>query len=167
MERELLLLGLLKREKMHGYQLHEFIDSYMQTCVDIKKPTAYYMLDKMEQQGLIVREEERAGNRPTRRVYSLTAAGERRFQSLIRQNLSTYVPTQYPNNTGFIFLEELSTSEAVTLLQQRQAILLEMKNRAENAPQHSGAMQYVVDHQVVMLRAELNWLETVIDKLNT
>lgn len=53
MERELLLLGLLQQQEMHGYQLHEFIDSYMQTCVDLKKSTAYYLLEKMAKDGFL------------------------------------------------------------------------------------------------------------------
>lgn len=165
MERELLLLGLLKREQMHGYQLHEFIDSNMQTCVDIKKPTAYYLLDKMEQQGLITRKEEKEGNRPTRRVYSMTTTGEERFQTLLRQNLATYSQNRYPNNTGFIFLEELPEQEAITLLLNRQTLISGMLDEAQTAPPHSGAMQYMIDHQVTMLQAELSWLENVISRL--
>lgn len=165
MERELLLLGLLKREQMHGYQLHEFIDSYMQTCVDIKKPTAYYLLDKMEKQGLITRKEEKEGNRPTRRVYSMTWAGEEYFQTLLRQNLATYDQNLYPNNTGFIFLEELPQEEAITLLEKRHELLISKLKEAQEAPTHSGGMQFMIDHQVTMLQAELSWLENVITHL--
>ena len=165
MERELLLLGLLKREEMHGYQLHEFIDSFMQTCVDIKKPTAYYMLDKMEQQGLITRKEEQEGNRPPRRVYSMTPAGEAQFQKLLRQNLAAYQQNRYPNNTGFIFLEELPEDEAIRLLLKRRRILNDLLQEAFAAPPHSQNMQYMIDHQIIMLRAELSWLEGVIGQL--
>ncbi|MDX1414913.1 MAG: PadR family transcriptional regulator [Candidatus Promineifilaceae bacterium] len=165
MERELLLLGLLKREQMHGYQLHEFIDSYMQTCVDIKKPTAYYLLDKMERQGLITRKEEKKGNRPTRRVYSMTTAGEERFQHLLRRNLATYQQNLYPNNTGFIFLQELPLDEAVALLLQRRQLIRARLQEAKGAPHHPSGMQYMIDHQITMLQAELTWLEGVIERL--
>ena len=47
MERQLLLLGLLRREDMHGYRLNEFIERDMAFCTDVKKPTAYYLLDKL------------------------------------------------------------------------------------------------------------------------
>ena len=165
MERELLLLGLLKREQMHGYQLHEFIDSNMQTCVDIKKPTAYYLLDKMERQGLITRKEEKEGNRPTRRVYSMTSAGEERFQTLLRQNLAAYDQNLYPNNTGFIFLEELPQEEAITLLEKRRELLGSKLDEAQDAPPHSGGIKFMIDHQVTMLQAELSWLEKVINHI--
>jgi len=166
-ERELLLLGLLKREQMHGYQLHEFIDSYMQTCVDIKKPTAYYLLDKMERQGLIMRTEEKEGRRPTRRVYSMTQAGEEHFQSLLRRNLAAYQQNLYPNNTGFVFLEELPRGEAISLLLDRQSLIEAKLEEAQAAPPHAGSMQYMINHQVAMLKAELIWLEGVIDHLQS
>ena len=75
MERELLLLGFLRREQAHGYRLNEFIEREMTACTDIKKPTAYFLLDKMAKQGWITMRETREGNRPPRRVYRLTAKG--------------------------------------------------------------------------------------------
>ena len=51
MERELLLLGFLRREQAHGYRLNEFIEREMTACTDIKKPTAYFLLDKMAHEG--------------------------------------------------------------------------------------------------------------------
>lgn len=165
MERELLLLGLLKREQMHGYQLHEFIDSNMQTCVDIKKPTAYYLLDKMERQGLIKHKEEKEGNRPPRQVYSMTDVGEERFQVLLRRNLATYNQNLYPNNTGFIFLEELPEDEAITLLLNRQELISAKLAETQAAPPHSRGMQFMIDHQITMLQAELSWLQNVINRL--
>ena len=35
MERELLLLGFLRRENMHGYKLNEFIERDMAACTDL------------------------------------------------------------------------------------------------------------------------------------
>ena len=69
MDRQLLLLGLLRREEMHGYQINEFIEEKMHFCIDLKKPTAYYILDKLAQQKYVAVEREQAGNRPPRRSY--------------------------------------------------------------------------------------------------
>jgi hypothetical protein len=37
MNRQLLLLGLLRREEMHGYHINEFIEEKMHRCIDLKK----------------------------------------------------------------------------------------------------------------------------------
>ncbi len=75
MERELLLLGLLRGQEMHGYQLNEII-SRVNRYIELKKATVYFLLDKMDNSGWIKRTDEQEGNRPPRRVYHLTAEGE-------------------------------------------------------------------------------------------
>ena len=165
MERELLLLGLLRRQDMHGYQLHEFIDSFMQTCVDIKKSTAYYLLDKMTREGLVVRSEEREGNRPPRRVYSLTTAGEIRYQALLRQNLASYLPARFGGDVGLTFLDDITTEEAVRLLQNRREQLTALLVEIQAAPPHAGSLQLIIEHQVTHLEAELAWLDQLIERL--
>ena len=72
MERKLLLLGLLRQQEMHGYQLYEFVDRYLSTCTDMKKSTAYFLLNKMGQDDWIAEEVSQEGSRPPRRVYRLT-----------------------------------------------------------------------------------------------
>lgn len=165
MERELLLLGLLQRQEMHGYQLHEFIDSNMQTCVDLKKSTAYYLLEKMAKDGLITSSEGREGNRPTRQVYSLTPAGEAQFLNLLRQNLSSYLPTLFPGDTGITFLDDLPRAEAITLLQTRRTAMAQELERVKQAPAHTGSLQLMIEHQIVHLQSELDWLDHVINRL--
>ncbi len=165
MERELLLLGLLRRHDMHGYQLHEFIEKYMQTCVDLKKPTAYYLLEKMAQAGYITQSEEREGNRPLRRVYTVTVAGEAYFQQLLAQNLADYIPARFGGAVGLAFLEALGEGNAAALLSQRRAILCQHLTLAQAAPPHGGSLQLVLEHQIVHLQSELAWLDEVIGRL--
>ena len=100
MERELLLLGFLRREQAHGYRLNEFIEREMTACTDIKKPTAYFLLDKMAKQGWITMRETREGNRPPRRVYRLTAKGEAQYQKLLRENLGSFIRGQVSRRCG-------------------------------------------------------------------
>ena len=83
-DRELLLLGLLRQSGMHGYRIVEFIERDLAVCTDLKKSNAYFLLDKMAQGGLVTWAEEREGNRPPRRTYQITPAGETQFQKLLR-----------------------------------------------------------------------------------
>ena len=99
MEKELLLLGILRRQDMYGYQLAEFIEHNLGTCTDLTKPMAYYLLDKMAQAGWITAEQTQPGKRPARRVYHLTGEGEATFQHLLRQSLASYTPQVF---SGFL-----------------------------------------------------------------
>jgi len=166
MGRELLLLGLLRQQDRHGYELYDFIERTMQSCVDLKKSTAYYLLDKMAKRGLIIEMIEdppASGNRPPRRVYQITPAGEEHFQELLRQNLANYEPATYSSVVGLYFLDQLDPVEARPLLEQRQVELRAQLERVTAVPQHPGSLQYVIEHKRMHLQAELTWLETIIN----
>ena len=90
MERKLLLLGLLRSQEMHGYQINELIDAHLGTSIQLKKPTVYKLLATMVDDGWIRYYEEQEGNYPTRRVYQITPEGEEAFQRLLRQSLADY-----------------------------------------------------------------------------
>src|SRR5512135_1453863 len=164
MERELLLLGFLRREQAHGYRLNEFIEREMATCTDIKKPTAYFLLDKMAKQGWMTMRETREGNRPPRRVYRLTAKGEAQYQKLLRENLSSFLPAKFAGDVGLAYADDLDPQEVLPLLAQRRTALVSQLEEARRVPEHAGTLQLLVDHQIVHLEAELAWLDKVIAK---
>ncbi len=164
--RELLLLGLLRRQEMHGYQLNEFLLGELATCTDIKKPTAYYLLKKMAQQGWIAETIEQEGNRPPRRVYRLTPQGEAAFQDLLRAALPVYIPTYFQGDLSLAFLDELPPAEALALLEQRRAALLQAQIVLQNAPPHSGSVQWLIEHQRRHLQTELVLLDEICASLS-
>lgn len=165
MERELLLLGFLRQAAMHGYMLNEFIERDMAVCTDLKKPTAYYLLDKMEKQGWITQHADQEGNRPARRVYAITPEGEQQFQQLLRENLSNFQPVKHINDIGMAFLDALTPAEALDLLNTRRDTLAAELATARKVPEHSGALQWIVRHHVYHLESEMRWLDEVINQL--
>lgn len=166
MERELLLLGLLRRGEMHGYQLNEYISGILANCIDLKKPTAYFLLDKLAARGWVSVSEDRAGNRPPRKVYRITAAGEQAFQDLLRQNLSAYQTVSFANDIGLAFMDALDPGEARTHLLQRRIQLAAELDQARRIPLHGGSLQLMIEHRAVHLAAELDWLDRVLARLH-
>ncbi len=165
MERELLLLGLLRQMDMHGYRLAEFIERDLATCTDLKKPTAYFLLDKMVKQGWITQHQAQEGNRPPRRVYRITPEGEEQFQQLLRENLTNHTPAKFIGDIGLSFVDVLARDEALTLLHQRRIALEADLAAARAVPKHDGAWQLLIEHRVVHLEAELRWLHEVLGRL--
>ena len=165
MERKLLLLGLLRQQEMHGYQLFEFIERDLASCTDLTKPTAYYLLNKMAEDGWISEETSQEGNRPPRKVYRLTALGESEFQRLLRENITRFSPASFPGDIGLAFLDNLPGGEALALLQKRCAALKSALQAAQAVPVHRGSLQWVIQHQVRHLTTELAWLDEIIASL--
>jgi DNA-binding PadR family transcriptional regulator len=71
----------------------------MSTSVHLAKPTAYRLLNQMEEDGWVMFYEEQESNHPTRRVFSITPDGERVFQENLRACLAAYTPAEYQNIT--------------------------------------------------------------------
>jgi DNA-binding PadR family transcriptional regulator len=165
MERELLLLGLLRHGGMHGYQLHEMFSSVLANCIDLKKPTAYFLLDKMAQRGWVTVSTTQEGNRPQRKVYLLTPEGEATFNKLLRENLATYTSAEFAGDIGLAFMDALPSHEVAVLLTQRREALDILVRSARAIPTHEGTFQFMIEHRVRHLEADLEWLDSVILRL--
>lgn len=165
MGRKLLLLGMLRLKEMHGYQINEFIDTHLGTSIQLKKPTVYKLLGVMVDDGWIHYHEEREGNYPTRRVYAITPNGEKAFQRLLRQNLADYSPVSYLGNIGIVYLDALPGEESAGLLRQRRAEVESLLQKIQADEAHQGGFQLMLSYHLQQLKAELEWLDELIDHL--
>jgi DNA-binding PadR family transcriptional regulator len=118
----------------------------------------------MAKQGWITMRETREGNRPPRRVYRLTAKGEALYQKLLRENLGSFIPAKFPGDVGLAYADDLDPQEVLPLLAERRIALVAQLEETRQVPQHAGSLQLLVDHQILHLEAELNWLDEVIVK---
>ena len=166
MERQLLLLGLLLDADMHGYQLNEHIEHTLGFFTNLKKPTMYYTLEKLEKQGYIRQDTEREGNRPERRVYRLTDEGRTHFFKLLRQHLQDFSRTYFTDDIAIAFVDQLPKDEAHALLTEKRAKTQAMLDELHSHPQHGGSFDFVLSHNLTHLQAEVRWLDDVLDNLS-
>ncbi len=167
-ERELLLLGMLTFQSQHGYQLNEFIERNLSRVTDMKKPTAYALLERLSQAGYVEVRSEQEGKRPPRKVYSITPAGERVFIELLRENLARAERMTFAGDVGLMFLDHLPREEGLDLLRQRLSHLEEQISAHEHAPKHEHGLgvDLAMEHILVLLRAERTWLTSTIQRLD-
>lgn len=168
----LLLLGLLKGQRQHGYQLNEFIERNLGRFTTLKKATAYAALDRLEKQGWIEATTEQEGNRPARRVYGLTPGGEAQFFALLRAHLSSPEPVAFYGDLGMMFVNQLPPPEVKRLLTERRESLDTQIAGLERVPTHEGAfgqglfgVDLAVSRQLALLRADRQWLTRTLDAL--
>lgn len=163
-DRKLLLLGLLRVQAMHGYQLHQFLEEHLDFLPGLKAPTAYYTLEKMAAEGLVISHEEQAGNRPVRQIYTITPAGEAEFRRLLRSNLSRYDPGESADDIGIGFLAELPPEEVrACLAQKRAAIQARLAHYQEVLARlgEEDGMHLSLRREVMRCQADLAWLDQV------
>jgi DNA-binding PadR family transcriptional regulator len=165
MEKKLLLLGLLRNHEMHGYQLNEMLDKSAGISIKLTRPNAYRLLNNMEQDGWVTYREEQEGNRPPRRVYTVTEKGEIAFQQMLRDSLATYSVPEFPGTVAINFLELLSVDEAVALLQQRRDEVVAHFNTVAEMPAEMREAHPGIVYLFRFFRSEIEWLNEIISQL--
>lgn len=165
--RSLILLGLLMGQSQHGYQINEFIESNLSTVTDMKKPTAYATLDKLNQKGYIDIQLEQEGNRPIRKVYSINEKGREYFFKLLLENLSSAEKVNYRGDIGLIFIDFLPMEKVIPALKERLQKNKKLIETFKQTPAHNtrSGVNLAVEHKITMLEAEIAFLEKTIKKL--
>jgi DNA-binding PadR family transcriptional regulator len=166
-ERALLLLGVLMTQRRHGYQINDFIERRLCQVVSMKKPTAYALLDRLAAAGHISVSIEQEGNRPPRKVYTVTGSGRALFGELLQRNLASLDAPTFAGDIGLMFLNHLPLPEAIACLRQRLARLDALLADSAAVPPHGGSLtlNLALDHVTTLRRADRAWLGATIARL--
>ena len=81
----MLVLALLKKEEMYGYQMIEALARRSQNVFQMKEGTLYPILHSLEREGLVTATEREAPSGRQRRYYRITAAGLRALEEKARE----------------------------------------------------------------------------------
>ena len=166
-ERTLLLLGILKVQSQHGYQINEFIEHNLGRVTGMKKPTAYALLERLGQQGYVTMHTEQGSSGPPRKVYAITPAGEALFLTLLRGSLAEPDHITPPGDIALMFLDHVSKAEGIQLLQQRLAKLEALIVRYEQAPphEHGVGVDLALERDLRLLQTDRAWLTETLRRL--
>ncbi|MDT3396484.1 PadR family transcriptional regulator [Streptomyces sp. B1866] len=123
----LLVLGAVRQHgRAHGYQVRNDLEYWGAHEWSTAKPgSIYHALKQMAKQSLLRAHDiapSTAGG-PPRTEYELTEAGEREFQTLVRDALVRHDGKIDELTAGVGFLVDLPRGEAISLLKERVAAL--------------------------------------------
>lgn len=165
----LYILGLILREgPQHGYQIRKAIAEQLADFAEIKLPTIYYHLARMEAAGLLTAGREKPDARPEKTVYALTAAGERAFRGMLEEALALDYRPRFAADAVLFFSDQLEPGALAARLAAHAAAMEERlgfveAHRAEALegipPAHRAAAGALFDHHIRHYRAEMEWAE--------
>jgi DNA-binding PadR family transcriptional regulator len=169
----LYILGLLLRfGPQHGYRIKELISGQLAYFTEIKLPTIYYHMEKMEQNGLLTASREKDGSRPEKTVYEITDEGARFFRQKLRELLNFEFRPAFASDGVFYFFEYLDVKEISKSLEAyidklHRAIDDIEKQKKDTLGRVPPDMKTMVDiifsHRLHHYRAELDWaVESII-----
>ncbi|MBN1531222.1 MAG: PadR family transcriptional regulator [Spirochaetes bacterium] len=170
------ILGFLKRYgPLHGYRLKRLVADMVSDFTQIKLPTIYYHLEKMEEKGLVTAERKQEGRRPERSVYSITKKGEREFLALLRDTLAVRYRPEFQIDAPLFFFDSMDPADIVASLREQEKhcsdVLDHLEAHREEVMQHippearriAGLM---FQHHSLHYRAELEWLQDSLRELD-
>jgi DNA-binding PadR family transcriptional regulator len=108
MSTRLVILGLLRVQPLHGYEIKHIIEEHMGDWISIAFGSIYFALGKLSEEGLIeMVATEKAGNRPSRSVYQITEAGRAEFLGILREVWREPERQYFSIDVGLVFMNAL------------------------------------------------------------
>lgn len=171
----LAVLSLLHEEPMHPYRMQQLIKQrHKESVVNVRlRSSLYQTIDRLQRAGLIaVQETEKTDNRPERTIYGLTNEGEVTVRGWL-QDMLAHPVNEFPEFPAALsFMPLLTSGEALSLLTQRaNAVAAEIAGIDQKLsavdPWLPRLFILEVDYQRTVMRAEYQWLQTVIADLQS
>jgi DNA-binding PadR family transcriptional regulator len=161
---ELAILSLVAEQPRHGYQIDQVIeDRGMREWTEVGFSSIYYLLKKLEGQGLIEGRLQEAERGPARKVYTATSAGESALQAAVLDALSTPSRCYPPLQLGLANLPSITPAEAVAALRHYRGALVARRDHVQERWESQRPVPYFVDamfhHSLTLIEAEMAWVE--------
>lgn len=172
----LYILGILQRfGPQHGYQIKKTIAEQLSDFTQIKLPTIYYHLEKMQKEGLLTINNEKTESMHEITVYSITDKGVEAFHKKLTKLLEfNYRPT-FPADGAFYFSEYLESGiiakNLKIYIEKLNKIISHIEKHRDETLQFVPAefrttTDIIFSHHLMHYKAELNWAVESINKLN-
>jgi PadR family transcriptional regulator AphA len=163
-------LGLLTRQPMSGYDIKRFFES-LSWLIDVPSLGSLYpSLHALLRDGLVTVEVVANQDRPSRKIYSITEAGEEALRTWLNQpsgsnaSLKKFV-------MRLALAGQLSQVGLLAHLEQRRAhvaaqkVTLEQAIGAEDGVTDLGE-RLMLDYGLSLAAAELAWLDSTLNRLS-
>jgi DNA-binding PadR family transcriptional regulator len=168
---ELSVLSLIAEQPRHGYDIEQVIEARgMREWTEIGFSSIYYLLNKLEKDGLIKSQLEQPGGKgPARKVYSITQQGRQ------AQLEGTITALSTPEKGSSQFLLGLANFPVVPSQQVLIALdsyanhlddrLKHILQRAEEQRPMPPFVEAMFDYSATMYEAEKKWIEKFIQQI--
>ena len=123
------ILGILDYRDMHGYELVRVLQEGIGLIWPVHHSSLYPNLHRLEAEGLISHRAEREGNRPERKVYSITSSGREDLHRWLHEPPEFGLPeARSPFFLKLIFTRAENLEEVLTWIEKE---LSGLEQRAE------------------------------------
>jgi len=168
---EYILLGLIHKQPAHGYALYDRLRKTPELSLiwQIKRSKLYYLLDKLETEGLLSVSISSQGAYPDRKVYQLTSPGEKALENWMNSPVmsSRYIRLAFLSKLYFLLREE--GGGAAELINQQIKIcnswLQNLQRQNQSLEKDNFINSQVFLFRIGQINAMLEWLENCREQI--
>ena len=162
---ELAILGLLKEQPMHGYQLNRELSEQLGGLWRVSYGSLYPSLRRLERQGAITSVQGTGARRKT--VYAITPEGERLFLELLEETPQESQTEDARFRVRLAFFRYLPPETRVRLLERRrQALETRLADAKAHLRDDAGTtddyQRALLDHARAGTESDIAWLTELI-----
>ena len=171
MEKELILLGLLKEGARHGYELKGVIDEKISTFASISAGSIYYTLKGLAKDGLVSMTRKRKGRYPEKEVYRITKKGEDRFKELLEKTCFNIKRLYRSLDIVLYFMNYLKPEEVIEGLRNRLGQVKEIREETRGIytkikrEQYPYNIQAIAQRNIRFMDEEIDWMKDFIKEI--
>lgn len=166
------LLGLLRLEPGHGYQVHQRLERDLGSLWTVHQNQAYSILKRLQAEGLVRgAPATRDGSHPRRRM-SLTPAGRRRFDTWLRTPTGLSARAlRVDFLTRLYFARRLEPGLAHEIIEGQLAVtrdgVARLRRRREAEQDHGMLAELSADLRLKQLTLIIEWLESLHERIES
>jgi len=169
------VLALLNEKPMHAYEMYQLLVSRQEDrLIKVRLGTVYHTVERLAGQHYVeATGTDRAGNRPERTTYAITSEGDAALRRTVARTIETpeYEYPRFP--VALSEAHNLPADETVRLLTRRTEHLQEQVDELDSTVEQirteglEEAYWFVADYLRTQTVAELTWLRTIIDRIES
>ncbi|MCP4139866.1 MAG: PadR family transcriptional regulator [Chloroflexi bacterium] len=168
---ELAILSLIAETPRHGYEIEQVIEARgMREWTEIGFSSIYYLLKKLEKEGLVESElVPTHGRGKARRIFQITESGREKLLASTLEALSQPQQCHPAILLGLANLPIVSAEQAKNALETYKTSiegkLAEVSATLKSQRPLPSHVELLFGHSIAMLEAELVWVEKAIEKI--
>jgi DNA-binding PadR family transcriptional regulator len=165
---ELAILGLLKEQELHGYELKKRLGDTVGSGSGsgVSFGSIYPALGRLEKAGAVAVVPVFAGTGRGKKVYAITERGDRLFEELLAADAGSS-EDERAFNLRLAFARHLSRDARIGMLERRRAYLLERRARTRGVIRHGwdrfdAYTRSLMEHGNETTERDISWLDRLI-----
>jgi DNA-binding PadR family transcriptional regulator len=170
---KLVVLGILKRKPLHGYEIKRIIQEEMGDWTNIAFGSIYFALQQLTKDGCIKPSgPEKQNARPAKIVYEITPQGEKEFLALLDDVWKTHERQYYALDMALFFAPYVKKTDREKYLRQQLAVIKHAYSHVKKHREEEMAASHfpletdaIFNHTLHHMKAEYSWLRWLLEKM--